>query len=175
MTSGGRVTLWYLEWRWNSEKLPNSISSNKRLFKISAKGGAGGNALIGRMAPNRGGRLLISFPEPEGFSNNKAKLWNWIKYSASMKSNWNRQKKERYITHRLSPSINRPCERDKLINICRWSIDFHRPKNYNTANSRYSAFTNFETSPHIFWELKMKMKRKHAFCFLSITCVQVPN
>ena len=34
----------------------------------------GGNALIGRMAPNRGGRLLISFPEPEGFSNNKAKL-----------------------------------------------------------------------------------------------------
>ena len=42
VTSGRRITLWYSQWRWNSEKLQNSISSNKRLFKISVKGGGGG-------------------------------------------------------------------------------------------------------------------------------------
>ena len=59
VTSGRRITLWYSQWRWNSEKLQNSISSNKRLFKISAKG-EGGGALLRRMVLNRGGLLLIA-------------------------------------------------------------------------------------------------------------------
>ena len=59
VTSGRRITLWYSQWRWKSEKLQNSISSNKRLFKISVKG-EGGGALLRRMALNRGGLLLIS-------------------------------------------------------------------------------------------------------------------
>ena len=41
VTSGRRITLWYSQWRWNGEKLQNSISSKKRLFKISVKGDGG--------------------------------------------------------------------------------------------------------------------------------------
>ena len=59
VTSGRRITLWYSQWGWNSEKLQNSISSNKRLFKISVKG-EGGGALLRRMVLNRGGLLLIA-------------------------------------------------------------------------------------------------------------------
>ena len=120
------------------------------------------------MAPNRGGRLLISFPEPEGFSNNKAKLWNWIKYSASMKSNWNRQKKERYITHRLSPSINRPCERDKLINICRLTFIDRRTTTQQIQGIQYllisrRVLTSFES-----WKWKWKGNMHFASCRLHV-------
>ena len=72
VTSGRRITLWYSQWGWNSEKLQNSISSNKRLFKISVKGEGGGDALLRRMVLNRGGALV--------------NLLFWFHYSWSLKS-----------------------------------------------------------------------------------------
>ena len=39
ITSGRRITLWYSEWRWNSEKLSYRISSNKRLYNFGQRRG----------------------------------------------------------------------------------------------------------------------------------------
>ena len=168
MTSGRRVTLRYLEWRWNSEKLPNSISSNKRLFKISAKGGAGGMRSLEGWRLIEGGACWSPFLS--------LKVFQIIKQNCETESNiprrWNQieivKKKERYITHRLSPSINRPCERDKLINICRLTFIDRRTTTQQIQGIQYllisrRVLTSFES-----WKWKWKGNMHFASCRLHV-------